>query len=144
MAERAATSRRNAELKTLLERRREELLREVQNKIRDARADSALERDVLDDGERSDVDYQSALGFALIQMTSETLDRVDFALRRLQEDAYGNCVECLEPIHESRLRALPFAVRCTSCEGAREAAEWRDRSTANPGDSMLLLRNRTY
>ena len=49
------TSRYN-ELRTMLEERRRELLSEVQGKIRDVRAESGKERDVLDQGESSEVD----------------------------------------------------------------------------------------
>ena len=48
----AGSSRYN-ELKAMLETRRRELVREVRVKIRDARTDSILERDVLDQGESS-------------------------------------------------------------------------------------------
>ena len=68
VAERVATTP-----KTMLETRRRELVREVRVKIRDARTDSILERDVLDQGESSEVDIQDAIGFALIQMKAETL-----------------------------------------------------------------------
>ena len=51
------TSRYN-ELKKMLEERRRELLSEVQGKIRDVRAESGKERDVLDQGESSEVDIQ--------------------------------------------------------------------------------------
>ena len=72
-----AGSSRFDELKAMLETRRRELAREVRGKIRDARTDSLLERDVLDQGESSEVDTQDAIGFALIQMKAETLDKID-------------------------------------------------------------------
>lgn len=112
----------------MLEERRQDLRREVQKKVRHARADGALEYDVVDESERSELDGQRELGFVLIQMATETLDKIDVALGRLEEGTYGDCVECLEPISEARLRALPFAVRCTPCEGARETTEQRERS----------------
>ena len=80
-----AGSSRYDELKAMLETRRRELAREVRGKIRDARTDSILERDVLDQGESSEVDIQDAIGFALIQMKAETLDKIDAALQRLGE-----------------------------------------------------------
>jgi DnaK suppressor protein len=113
-------ARRYSELKAMLERRREELAREVQTKMRMVRADRAPD-DVVDESERTELDAQRELGFALIQLTSETLEKIEAALVRLDHDTYGNCVECLEPISEARLRALPFAARCTPCQGAREA-----------------------
>ena len=51
----AAKSRYN-ELKHMLEDRRRELMNEVQGKIRDVRAEGHKERDVLDQGESSEVE----------------------------------------------------------------------------------------
>ena len=51
------------------------------------------------------------LEFAPIQMKAETLDQINQALSRLDEGAYGYCLECGEEIPELRLRALPFAIR---------------------------------
>ena len=130
-------SSRYDELKVMLETRRRELMREVRVKIRDARADSILERDVLDQGESSEVDIQEDIEFALIQMKSETLTKVDAALRRLEEGTYGDCFECGEEISNPRLRALPFAVRCKDCEEAREMAQQRERIQARRGSASL-------
>ena len=135
----ASKSSRYTELKTMLEERRRELLSEVQGKIRDVRAESGKERDVLDQGESSEVDIQEDIEFALIQMKSETLGKVDAALRRLEEGTYGNCFECGEEIAEARLRALPFAVRCKDCEEARETAEQRERVMAQRRGSAPLF-----
>ena len=52
----------------------------------------------------------------LLQMSAETLARIDAALRRLDVGQYGFCAECAKEIAERRLRALPFAVRCQACE----------------------------
>jgi DnaK suppressor protein len=125
----AKTSRYN-ELRKMLEDRRRELMTEVQGKMRDVRAEGTKERDVHDPGESSEVDIQEDIEFALIQMKSETLNKIDAALRRLEEGTYGNCFECGEEISEARLRALPFAVRCKDCEEARETAEQRERLLA--------------
>ena len=132
------TSRYN-ELRKMLEERRRELLSEVQGKIRDVRAESGKERDVLDQGESSEVDIQEDIEFALIQMKSETLNKINEALNRLEERTYGNCFECGEEIAEARLRALPFAVRCKDCEEARETAEQRERAMSQKRGSATLF-----
>jgi DnaK suppressor protein len=134
----AKTSRYN-DLKKMLEDRRRELMTAVQGKIRDARADSGKERDVLDQGESSEVDIQEDIEFALIQMKSETLNKIDAALRRLDEGTYGDCFECGEEISNARLRALPFAVRCKDCEEARETAEQRERAAQRRSSSSALF-----
>jgi DnaK suppressor protein len=123
----------------MLENRRRELVTEVQGRIRDVRAEGNKERDVLDQGESSEVDIQEDIEFALIQMKSETLNKIDAALRRLEDGSYGDCFECGEEISEARLRALPFAVRCKDCEEARESAEQRERMLARRGGSSAFL-----
>jgi len=135
----AAKSSRYNELKKMLEDRRRELMNEVQGKIRDARAEGGKEREVLDQGESSEVDIQEDIEFALIQMKSETLNKIDAALRRLDDGTYGDCFECGEEIAQPRLRALPFAVRCKDCEEARETAEQRERLAQRRGSASAFF-----
>ena len=116
-----AKKNRYNELREMLEGRRRELMNEVQGRIRDVRADGSKDREVYDQGESSEVDIQEDIEFALIQMKSETLNKINEALRRLEEGTYGNCFECGEEIAEARLRALLFAVRCKDCEDSRAA-----------------------
>ena len=138
---RTRASRRQAELKAMLETRRRELANDSSNKMRDVRTQTAAERAWTDDRDSSESDPQADIDLAVMQMKSETVARIDAALRRLADKTYGNCAECLEPISEERLRALPFAVRCTGCEQAREAtrlrrpsAELRSAFGAHHGD----------
>jgi len=136
-----ATSRYQ-ELKQMLEDRRREIQAEVQGKMRDVRAEglSGKQNEVFDAVESSEADIQDEIEFALIQMKSETLNKINDALARLEQGDYGNCFECGEEIAEKRLRALPFAVRCKECEEAREAAEQRQRQVAaRRGTSSLFL-----
>jgi DnaK suppressor protein len=135
----AGKSSRYNELKKMLEDRRRELMNEVQGKIRDVRAEGGKDREVLDQGESSEVDIQEDIEFALIQMKGETLNKVNEALRRLDEGTYGNCFECGDEIANARLRALPFAVRCKDCEEARETAEQRERMAARRSGSATLF-----
>jgi DnaK suppressor protein len=131
---------RYLELKGMLETRRRELQAEVQGKMRDVRAEGGKLNEVLDAVESSEVDIQDEIEFALIQMKSETLNKVHDALVRLDQGDYGNCFDCGEEIAEKRLRALPFAVRCKDCEEAREAAEQRQRQiAARRGAASLFL-----
>jgi len=134
-----AAKNRYTELKKMLEDRRRELMNEVQGRIRDVRTDSSKDREVLDQGESSEVDIQEDIEFALIQMKSETLNKIDAALRRLEDGTYGDCFECGDEIAGARLRALPFAVRCKDCEEARETAEQRERAMAQKRGSSALF-----
>jgi DnaK suppressor protein len=124
-----ATSSRYADLRKILEGRRNEILSEVQGRIRGVRAEGSQSKlnEVFDAGESSDADIQEDIEFALIQMKAETLTKINEALARLEEGHYGNCFECGDEIAQARLRALPFAVRCKDCEEAREVAAERER-----------------
>lgn len=48
------------------------------------------------------------------------LRRILAALQRIQKGDYGVCILCEEDIAEKRLKALPWAERCLSCESAHE------------------------
>jgi len=134
---------RYAELKQMLEERRREIQAEVQGKMRGVREEGAWGgklNEVLDAVESAEADIQEELEFSLVQMKSETLNKINDALVRLDQGSYGNCFECGEEIAEKRLRALPFAVRCKDCEEAREVAEQRERQmAARRGTSGLFL-----
>jgi RNA polymerase-binding transcription factor len=134
---------RYAELKQMLDERRREIQAQVQGKMRGVREEGSWGgklNEVLDAVESSEADIQEELEFALIQMKSETLNKVNDALVRLEQGDYGYCFECGEEIGEKRLRALPFAVRCKDCEEQREIAEQRERqANARRGASALFL-----
>ena len=107
----------------MLEVSRRELAQDVHGRIREARTENAHKRQAGDQGDVSELDTQDGIEFALLQMKADTLKRIDAALGRLDEGSYGNCVQCSDEIAHTRLRALPFAVRCKECEEALETAE---------------------
>src|SRR5215475_13198559 len=134
---------RYAELKHMLDDRRREIQAEVQGKMRGVREEGAWGgklNEVLDAVESAEADIQEDLEFALVQMKSETLNKINDALTRLEQGDYGYCFDCGEEIAEKRLRALPFAVRCKECEEARELAQQRERhmNARRPASSLFL------
>ena len=131
---------RYTELRSMLEDRRREIQAEVQGKMRGVREDGIKSTEVLDAVESAENDIQEDIEFALVQMKSETLNKINDALARLDQGSYGNCFECGEEIAEKRLRALPFAVRCKDCEEHRENAERRERqNAARRGGTSLFM-----
>jgi DnaK suppressor protein len=134
---------RYTELKQMLQTRRREIQAEVQGKMRGVREEGTWGgklNEVLDAVESAEADIQEDLEFALVQMKSETLNKINDALVRLEQGDYGYCFDCGEEIAEKRLRALPFAVRCKDCEEARETAEQRERQlNARRSASSIFL-----
>jgi DnaK suppressor protein len=134
------TTTRSADLKRLLMARRREIQDSVQHRIRDGRADRAQDgRDTL---EHSEADIQEEIGFAFLEMSAETLARIDDALGQLHAGQYGSCVECEDEISGRRLRALPFAVRCQACEGQREQAQEHGRRLVRRHTNFSHVPNR--
>ena len=114
---------RHDELKAILDERRKEKQTEL---------DSLNARS----SERAEDEIQDDIDFALIQMSAETIHKIDDALARLEEDDFGYCFECGNEIVAPRLRAMPFVVRCSTCEKEREEKERRERTRPrgfNPG-----------
>ena len=133
---------RYTELKQMLQERQREIQAEVQGKMRDVRSEGTWGgklNEVLDAVESAEADIQEDIEFALVQMKSETLNKINDALARLEQGDYGNCFDCGEEIAEKRLRALPFAVRCKDCEEAREVAEQRERQLAQRRGAASLF-----
>ena len=127
---------RMAGLRRMLSERRRELLVDVQNRVRNGRDRPSEGRDDL---EHSEADMQGDIERSLIQMRAETLVRIDEALAQLDAGLYGTCTECEGAISERRLRALPFAVRCQSCEERREALHGRTQHLAHQRGNLPLF-----
>jgi DnaK suppressor protein len=128
---------RDAELREMLTRRRTEMQEDMRSRIRDERAGRS--RDGHDTLEYTEAQIQGDIEFALLQMRSEALTRIEQAIVRLDTGKYGLCSECANDISAERLRALPFAVRCQACEGAREQRRASSRDQPRSGLSIFAV-----
>ena len=104
-------------LKGMLEDRAREIVAKLRS-LRESLPDELAE--VKDPEEQCVDEFARGLDFALIEMKSQTLARINDALLRLEADSYGVCTDCEEEIGRSRLQALPFAERCRDCQQVRE------------------------
>jgi DnaK suppressor protein len=133
-----AMAERCDEIRRVLVERRRALLNEIQSKVRDVReVGSNGYRHTTDLDETIEAEPEDDLVFALIQMKAEILARVNEAVRCVDEGTYGCCVDCGEVIAASRLRAMPFAVRCRDCEETCEHERGRDRVQCHRAPSVL-------
>lgn len=67
------------------------------------------------------------LRMGLTENELRILDQVESALDRIQNGTYGECALCGDPIGEERLKAIPFARLCISCQSDVEK-----RKDSNP------------
>jgi len=133
---------RRTELTAMLHDRRRQIQSDVQNRMRDSR--STRGHEVVDDVENSGAGIQEGIELSLIQMKAQTLGAVDEALVKVEAGTYGYCVECTDEITEQRLRALPFAVRCTTCEQKREQRAANSRRMNERGAGASLFADASY
>lgn len=109
--------------RNLLEEKRTELLEGFE---------AARSRTV--DGDKEDKDYidyavssyTKEFLYSLSDLERRQLIRVEDALKSIDEGTYGTCEECGENIEDKRLKAVPWAQYCLSCQ------ELADRGLLQP------------
>jgi RNA polymerase-binding transcription factor DksA len=83
-------------------------------------------------------EMQDDIEGALLQGTADGLRRIDHAIALLDQGKYGACVECEGEISERRLRALPFVLRCQTCDWKWEEQQGRARQFAHRDGPSLF------
>jgi DnaK suppressor protein len=96
--------------------RREELEQLSQNSA-EARETVTLDQSSVGRLSRMDAIQQQAMAQATERQRAVEISRIENALKRLDEDEYGYCVECGEDISVKRLEIDPAATHCIKCAG---------------------------
>jgi len=103
-----------ARRKTLLDETREILLEQQDEHFVD------LAGRVHDLEEESVADLLVDLHIADMERHIDELYDIENALRRIEQQTYGECVDCSVPIDKPRLEAYPTAKRCLPCQQRHE------------------------
>jgi len=129
-AEAKSPAAMQADLRAMLLAKRAELIAKLREE-REGRRDVANREKIEGPpfGDRPGLSPDEEMGFAVADRRAAMLGQIDLALKKMEEGNYGRCEVCEEPINVLRLRAHPFAVRCTRCQEAWE----RDQSRPEPG-----------
>ncbi|MCA1788380.1 MAG: TraR/DksA family transcriptional regulator [Thioalkalivibrio sp.] len=105
---------------------RDQLLR-IRAEILDlqgARDDSAatvhLDQSSVGRLSRMDALQQQAMAQNAQRRATQSLGRIEAALRRCDDGSYGFCTDCDEPIDPRRLSLDPTATRCIRCAEAHD------------------------
>ena len=110
-----AVKSRKGTYRALLLKKREELLASVRNSP-EALSTSIQTPDAVEFAVKSaeqDLTAQTA------SLRTQMLKEIDRALARVAGGTYGECEGCGEPISPSRLKALPWARYCLTCQELR-------------------------
>ena len=116
-------------LRQLLAYRLRDLRAELDAESGAARAASAASPDVRDAKDMASEAQLSEVDAAETARDVDELAGVEAALRRLDANQYGDCMDCGSPIPLQRLLVQPAAARCAVCQSAFEG---RERRQAGP------------
>jgi DnaK suppressor protein len=64
--------------------------------------------------------FEQAKNLAVHTSLQRTLELVERALQKMHDGSYGYCEKCGEAIDPARLKALPYAALCMSCQARAE------------------------
>lgn len=77
----------------------------------------------MDEVDQASSEYMQEFSFRLRGRERFLMDKIERALRKMDEGIFGLCEECEEPISLKRLEARPEAQLCIQCKEAQEKAE---------------------
>ncbi len=101
--------------KILIARREE--LEQLSEDSAEARETVTLDQASVGRLSRMDAIQQQAMAQATERQRTIEISRIVNALKRLDDDEYGFCVECGEDISVKRLEIDPAATHCIKCAG---------------------------
>ena len=71
---------------------------------------------VWDEADHIQASEQREMGLMSRERLVERIERLTAALKRIEDGTYGTCVECGKAIGPARLKALPEAFTCVTCQ----------------------------
>lgn len=103
---------------------RAELLQESTETLQHLQEDNVPEADLTD---RASTETDRSLELRTRDRERKLIQKIDEALRRLEENSYGYCVETAEPISIKRLEARPIATLSLEAQERHERLERTQR-----------------
>ncbi|MEZ4451710.1 MAG: TraR/DksA C4-type zinc finger protein [Nannocystaceae bacterium] len=105
----------------ILQEKRKSLIEQAQRTLESEMQLSPDDR--FDEVDQASSEYMQAFSFRLRGRERFLMDKIEHALRTIDEGVYGICEECEEPISLKRLQARPEAPLCIQCKEAQEREE---------------------
>jgi len=75
---------------------------------------------IKENGDMGLEELRQSQAFALIELKYDELLKIEEALERIEEGAYGRCLDCGRWIRPERLKVVPYAIRCRDCQARHE------------------------
>lgn len=107
-----------AQFKKAILEQRNDVMKIVRHKELDLVA-----QDVGDEADQAAQSLEKEMLFELSDNERNTLDNIEAALRKMEKNTYGLCENCRNPIGLKRLKALPYARYCITCQSKAEVPQ---------------------
>jgi DnaK suppressor protein len=120
-----ATKKRYALLKSLLLKKRNEVVDGIEARIgRKLTTETGQKVDsAMDSADMSSHDVEQGMDYSLLEMKYEQYKDIADAFRKLEDVSFGLCEECGEEISIKRLEVNPLARFCIACKTRKENIE---------------------
>jgi DnaK suppressor protein len=106
-----------------LQKRRNEITGQVNHLEQDLRDDIADNQNMPGDmADHGSGELNQHLSVTLMENDRVELERIERAILRLEQGNYGECEVCEKTIPMPRLKAIPWATRCITCQSRSEGA----------------------
>ena len=107
--------------KTLLTEKRDEIVKKAKQTLEE---DMTLDaNDLPDEMDLASSEYLQSFTFRLRGREKVFLDKIEKALRKIEDGSFGVCEECGEEISIKRLEARPETTLCIRCKEDQERTE---------------------
>ena len=107
--------------KTLLTEKRDEIVKKAKQTLEE---DMILDaNDLPDEMDLASSEYLQSFTFRLRGREKVFLDKIEKALRKIEDGSFGVCEECGEEISIKRLEARPETTLCIRCKEDQEHHE---------------------
>lgn len=116
MNEAKKTQKELSQIKKELQARKIELEQGLANSYTEKFSDDQVQ----DPGDQALTSTMESLRSSLQNAHIDEFNRINKALKMIDEGIYGICGDCELPISEKRLKLYPDATRCLSCQEAFE------------------------
>ena len=119
---RRMTDQELAEVKKSLLRRKSELWQEISEDIEDDARDEYqdLVQSIRDGSDRALAELEETILFSYVKLKVQEIENIEEAFKRMAAGKYGSCRDCGGWISPARLKVVPDAVRCRTCQEKRE------------------------
>ena len=94
--------------------------------------------DIGDEGDRADTERTHEISVLLSLRDKEKMLAIDEALEKLREGTYGVCEECGDEIGGGRLKVMPLAMSCVTCQSRLEKETAHQKFAEGKIDQSLI------